>query len=60
MPAKLIEYAGHLAAIDGRSQSIREQIGEHIGKIHRALKRRAGHDSGNIRRARSRAGWSGA
>ena len=44
MPAKLIEYAGHLAAIDGRSQSIREQIGEHIGKIHRALKRRAGHD----------------
>ena len=44
MPAKLIEYAAHLTAINGRSLSIREQIGEHIGKIHRALKRRAGHD----------------
>src|SRR5438477_3559835 len=44
MPAKLIEYAGHLTAIDGQSRTIREQIGEHIGKIHRVLKRSAGHD----------------
>jgi two-component system CheB/CheR fusion protein len=44
MPAKLIEYAAHLASIDGGSQGVRDQIGAHIGKIHRLIKRRAGHD----------------
>ena len=44
MPAKLLEYAAHLNAINGRSGSIREQIGGQLDKIHRILKRRAGHD----------------
>src|SRR5712671_2644247 len=44
MPAKLIEYAAHLAAINGGSQSVRDQIGTQLGKIHGLLKRHAGHD----------------
>ena len=44
MPAKLIEYAAHLASINGASQSTRDQISAELGKIHRLLKRRAGHD----------------
>src|SRR5438552_14147732 len=44
MPAKLLEYAAHLSAINGRSGSIREQIGGQLEKIHRILRRLAGHD----------------
>jgi two-component system CheB/CheR fusion protein len=44
MPAKLIEYAAHLASINGASGTRREQLGSEWGKIHRLLKRRAGHD----------------
>ena len=44
MPAKLIEYAAHLASINGESQSLRDQIGAQLGKIHRLFKRHAGHD----------------
>ena len=44
MPAKLIDYSAHLASINGASQSMRGQISAELGKIHRLLKRRAGHD----------------
>src|SRR6266576_1318465 len=44
MPAKLIEYAAHLNARNGQANSIREEIGAQMGKIHRLLKRRSGHD----------------
>jgi len=44
MPEKLMEYAAHLSSTNGKPNSIREQIGTHIGKIHGLLRRRAGHD----------------
>ena len=44
MPAKLIDYSVHLASINGGSQGIPGQPSAELGKIHRLLKRRAGHD----------------
>jgi len=44
MPAKLIEYASRLGSINVGSQNISDQIGAQLGKIHRLLKRHAGHD----------------
>lgn len=44
MPAKLLEYAAHLGALDGKPNHIREQVGARLGKIHSLLRRRAGHD----------------
>jgi two-component system, chemotaxis family, CheB/CheR fusion protein len=44
MPAKLMEYAGHLNSTNGNSDKIRAQIGTHLGKIHGLLRRRVGHD----------------
>jgi len=44
MPAKLMEYAAHLATPNGKPSSIRDQIHTHLGKIHTLLRRRAGHD----------------
>src|SRR5579883_1545618 len=44
MPAKLMEYAAHLNSTNGKPNSIREQTGTHIDKIHGLLRRRAGHD----------------
>jgi len=44
MPEKLMEYAAHLSSTNGKPNSIREQIGTHIDKIHGLLRRRAGHD----------------
>src|SRR5258708_3936525 len=43
MPAKLIEYAAHLSSLNGKPNSIREQIRTHLGKIHGLLLRRTGH-----------------
>jgi two-component system CheB/CheR fusion protein len=44
MPAKLMEYAAHISALNSKPDSIREQIRTHLGKIHGLLRRRAGHD----------------
>lgn len=44
MPAKLLEYAAHLRALDGKSAGPREQTKKHLGKIHSLLRRAAGHD----------------
>src|ERR1043166_8082889 len=44
MPAKLIEYAAHLSSVNGKPNSIREQIPAHASKIIGLLRRRAGHD----------------
>jgi two-component system CheB/CheR fusion protein len=44
MPAKLLEYAAHLATLNGKPNSIRDRIHTHLGKIHTLLRRRAGHD----------------
>jgi two-component system, chemotaxis family, CheB/CheR fusion protein len=46
MPAKLLDYAAHLNSVkgNGKSNSIREQISAHLGKIHGLVRRRAGHD----------------
>ena len=44
MPAKLIEYAAHLGSVNGKSENLREQVAGQLGKIHRLVKRHAGHD----------------
>ncbi len=44
MPAKLMEYAAHLSALNGQPNGIRQQIGRRLEKIHTLLRRRAGHD----------------
>ena len=44
MPAKLVEYASHLASLGGSAEKIDEQVGGRLAKIHRLLKRRTGHD----------------
>ena len=44
MPAKLLEYAAHLTALNGSLHTIRQQIGKHVGKIHGWLRKRCGHD----------------
>ena len=44
MPAKLREYATHLTALNGSLNTIRKQIGKHLGKIHGWLRKRCGHD----------------
>src|SRR5258707_11353194 len=44
MPAKLMEYAAHLNSVNGQLNRMREQIRVQMGKIHRLLKRRSGHD----------------
>jgi two-component system, chemotaxis family, CheB/CheR fusion protein len=41
MPSKLVEYAAHLASLNGLSG---EAPGPQLAKIHRLLGRRAGHD----------------
>ena len=41
MPAKLIEYAAHLASLERPAADVREQIGPQLGKIHRLLQRRS-------------------
>src|SRR5690349_3273744 len=46
MPAKLMEYAAHLKAVNGNGNGngAREQVSAHLGKIHQLLRRSAGHD----------------
>jgi two-component system CheB/CheR fusion protein len=44
MPAKLMEYAAHLAALNDQPNGIREQLRTHFGKIHGLLRRRTRHD----------------
>jgi len=44
MPTKLIEYAAHLGSLNGKANSIREQIRTHRSNIHGLLRRRTGHD----------------
>src|SRR6202140_5651812 len=46
MPAKLLDYAAHLNSVNGngKSYSIREQIGAHLDKIHVQVGRLAGRD----------------
>ena len=44
MPAKLLEYAAHLASADSKSNIRHEQIAAHMSQIHSLLLRRAGHD----------------
>src|SRR5579862_3039476 len=46
MPGRIQEYAAHLVSFNGngKAQSIREQLGAHMGKIHAILRRRIGHD----------------
>src|SRR5204862_878903 len=44
MPAKLMEYAAHLSALNGQPNSTRQQIIQRLGKIHALLRGRAGHD----------------
>jgi two-component system, chemotaxis family, CheB/CheR fusion protein len=44
MPAKLMEYAAHLGALNGKPNDIRQQIGRRLADIHNLLRRRAGHD----------------
>ena len=44
MPAKIMEYAGHLSSLNGKPNRIREQIGTQLGKIYGLIRRRAGHD----------------
>jgi two-component system CheB/CheR fusion protein len=46
MPAKLQEYAAHLASFNANSnaQSIRDEVGSQMGTIHTLLRRRIGHD----------------
>jgi two-component system CheB/CheR fusion protein len=44
MPAKLMEYAVHLASLKGKPKHIREQIDGQLGKIYGLIRRRAGHD----------------
>lgn len=44
MPAKLLEYAGHVSSTNGNENDIRDQISLHIGKIHELVRRRVGHD----------------
>ena len=44
MPMKLMEYAAHLQSTNGHATIIRDQLGEHMGRIHDVLRRRVGHD----------------
>lgn len=44
MPAKLLEYAAHLASAESKSNVRHEQIAAYMGQIHSLLLRRAGHD----------------
>ena len=44
MPAKLLEYAAHLKALNGSLNTLRKQIGKHLVKIHGWLRKRCGHD----------------
>ena len=49
MPAKLLEYAGHVSSTNGDANGIRDAIGAHIGKIHSLLRRKVGHDFSQYR-----------
>jgi two-component system CheB/CheR fusion protein len=46
MPAKLVDYAAHLASAngDGTLDSVRAQIAANMGKVHAILRRSSGHD----------------
>lgn len=44
MPAKLMKYAAHLSALNGKPNSIRQQTAQRLGKIHNLLRQKAGHD----------------
>ena len=60
MPAKLIEYAAHLASLNGRPQSARPDRPRARQDPSPAQAPRPGMISASTRRAQSRAGWNAA